>query len=211
MLIKVCGMNELAKIKEIQEMDVDLVGFIFHPNSPRNMTIEPESLELNNSNGIDRVGVFVNASYDEISQRINQYKLNVIQLHGDEGNDLCEKLQSPDMKIVKAFSVDNNFKFEKIIDYPSIDYALFDTKGDNRGGNGTKFNWELLANYTGEKPFILSGGIGPEDAKQTIQLFNKLDKMKGIDINSRFEITPGNKDMKLLESFIKEIRNGISN
>lgn len=170
----------------------DFLGFIFWKQSPRYFDgIIPELPDA-----IKKVGVFVDAPLDEIISKARQHQLDLVQLHGNETVAFCMSLKDLNISIIKAFSIGEHFNFEIIQPYEAAcDYFLFDTKGKMPGGNGTAFNWKLLEGYSSSLPIFLSGGIGIKD----IDAIRKLDfPVHAIDLNSRFEIRPGLKDIELL-------------
>ena len=194
MKIKICGMKYSDNILEISELIPDYLGFIFYEKSSRFFDGELPEIPKN----IQKVGVFVNASLDKILSKIKQYDLQLIQLHGNETPEFCELLKHDNIEIIKVFSVDDHFNFEIIQAYENVcDYFLFDTKGKSPGGNGTVFNWKLLKNYSSKKPLFLSGGIGLEEIGKIKELNLPI---YAIDVNSKFEIKPGLKNIKLLKN-----------
>jgi phosphoribosylanthranilate isomerase len=204
--LKICGMKFPENIQEIALLEPDFLGFIFYENSARNYT-ENEIVSVPNS--IHKVGVFVNERQDKIIQIIQKHHLNYIQLHGNETESYCLELINQlnhnqlNTKIIKAFSVDDSFDFQRLTNFQIVDYFLFDTKGKLPGGNGTKFNWQILDNYNLEKPYFLSGGIGLEDV-ESIQEFLKTPASKycfALDVNSQFEIEAGLKNKEKLQQF----------
>jgi phosphoribosylanthranilate isomerase len=207
MKIKVCGMKNEASIAEVASLLPDFMGFIFWEKSPRHFDgILPELPQ-----SIRKVGVFVDASEAEIFGKIAKYDLDLVQLHGKESVEFVSKFKSnaenemaKDLKVIKAFSVDENFDFGILKGYePACDYFLFDTKGKNPGGNGRAFDWQLLQKYSGKKPIFLSGGIAPESARA----LQELDlPIFAIDINSRFETGPGIKNASAIARFTKELK-----
>ena len=199
MKLKICGMKYNDNIKEVAALQPDYLGFIFYEKSSR--FFNGKLPELPKS--IQKVGVFVNASMNEILKKIKEYDLQVVQLHGNETPEVCEVLKIINVKVIKAFSVNDTFDFEILAPYESVcDYFLFDTKGKNPGGNGTTFNWEILKNYPSQKPFFLSGGIGLEEITKIKQLNLPIH---GIDVNSKFEIEPGLKNTQLLKKLKHEL------
>jgi phosphoribosylanthranilate isomerase len=201
--LKICGMKETENIKEISALHPDYMGFIFWDKSKRNMTLDsiPELPETTK-----KIGVFVDASIDEINHKIDQFQLDLIQLHGNESVEFCAILNKSNIKIIKAFAVDNFFDFSVLKEYiPFVDFFLFDTKGKLPGGNGITFDWKILENYPYEKPFFLSGGIGKTEV-DAIKDFFKTEvskKCASIDVNSRFETKPGCKSEIKLRKFKK--------
>lgn len=201
MEIKICGMKH--NTLEVAALQPDYLGFIFYEKSPRNFENEMRQIHPK----IKKVGVFVNEKISMISKKLEEFGLNVIQLHGNESESYCQELKRihPNTEIWKAFSVDPNFDFESIKLFKSVDKILFDTKGKSPGGNGQKFNWELIGDLKLEKPFILSGGINCEDVQSIKNLKEKNPNLVAIDLNSRFEIEPGLKDIEKLQTFIKDL------
>ena len=193
-------------IQEIALLEPDFFGFIFYENSVRNYT---ENTIVSLPDSIKKVGVFVNERQDKIIQIIQKHHLNYIQLHGNETESYCLELINQlnhnqlNTKIIKAFSVDDYFDFQRLTNFQIVDYFLFDTKGKLPGGNGTKFNWQILDNYHLEKPYFLSGGIGLEDIS-TIREFLKTPASKycfALDVNSQFELEAGLKNKEQLQQF----------
>ena len=198
-LIKVCGMRDAENIREVEALGVDMMGFIFWPKSSRHVSKCPNYLPQK----AKRVGVFVNEDIEEVKHIAKEFALDFIQLHGSESPEYVKQLS--DWKVIKAFNIAAKEDFEATKPYNgTVDYFLFDTKGKSVGGNGEKFDWSVLANYVGETPFLLSGGIGPDDAER-VKAFHH-PKCIGIDLNSRFELSPALKDINKLREFIKEIR-----
>lgn len=203
--IKICGMKFPENIKEIAQLRPDYLGFIFYNKSPR--YFEKEIPVFDKS--IQKVGVFVNASFTEIQEKIKQYKLNLVQLHGDETPEFCALFQTNSIEVIKAFNIHKEFNFNDLEKYnTNCDYFLFDTKGTHYGGNGITFDWSVLENYHLNKPYFLSGGIGLENTTEIKDFFKK-DYSKNciaIDLNSKFETEPGLKDRKMIATFITKIK-----
>lgn len=203
MIIKVCGMRDEENIRQIEQLDIDWMGFIFFSESPR--FVGPKLSYLPKK--VKKIGVFVDQIPQIISELAKQNHLEMIQLHGSEPPWYCINLQEEGYKIIKSFGIDTDgyIPNAQLNAYEGkCDYFLFDTKTKLHGGSGKKFNWERLADYDGDTPFILSGGISPEDAEEIKSL--KHPKFAGIDINSCFEIEPAYKDIEMIKSFIKQIR-----
>lgn len=201
--VKVCGMKSSEEIQELIDSNlIDYIGFIFYPKSLRYITEVPKL-----DGKFKRVGVFVNEELETIQAKINSYTLDVLQLHGNESvsevKQLKEVIQKP---IFKAFGIDERFDFKICTSYePYVDAFLFDTKTEKYGGSGKQFDWSILQNYKGEKPFVLSGGL---DEKALNELKNySFRKMVGVDLNSKFELSPGQKDTKRIIQTIKQIKN----
>ena len=202
--IKICGIKFTENITEIAALQPDYLGFIFYDKSPRHFENSIPHLDKS----IKKVGVFVNAPYEEIEEKVKQFELDLIQLHGDESPEFCALIENKLSKVIKAFSVHNEFNFNilnKYVNYCS--YFLFDTKGINYGGNGIAFDWTILKNYHLQKPYILSGGIAPESLEKiTSFLKEKHNNCHAIDLNSKFEIAPGLKNPKTLKKFITTLK-----
>jgi phosphoribosylanthranilate isomerase len=204
--VKVCGMTDSMNVKDISETGADFIGFIFYQDSPRYIGEEPDSgLFRNVPAGRYKTGVFVNEDPVKILTLANNYGLEMIQLHGDESPENCSQIRSSGLRIIKAFSITEDFDFIQISSYmPVCDYFLFDTKTPKYGGSGRKFSWNRLKAYNLDKPFFLSGGVGPEDADEIKAIEN--DGLFAVDLNSRFETAPGRKDVGLVKAFIERIR-----
>ncbi|MES2619606.1 MAG: phosphoribosylanthranilate isomerase [Bacteroidota bacterium] len=202
MKTKICGLREQQNITELSALHPQWMGFIFTPTSPRYFSAAKQPADLKSlPRSIKKVGVFVNETLENVRATVQQHGLNMIQLHGNETPEYCASLKSDGIEIIKAFSVDDNFDFATTEAYASaIDYFLFDTKGPQFGGNGIAFNWNLLKG----KRFLLSGGISPNHV-EAIKNFSHPDCI-GIDINSRFEISPGIKDVNAIRLFLQHIQ-----
>jgi phosphoribosylanthranilate isomerase len=205
--LKICGMKYPNNILEVSQLLPDYLGFIFYEKSSR--FFEGEIPEIPKS--IKKVGVFVDATLEEIKSKIEKYNLNAVQLHGKEDALFCEKLKKENIEIIKVFSVLDEFDFDLLKPFESYcDYFLFDTKGKLHGGNGVTFNWQILEKYNSKKPFFLSGGIGIEEIEKIVKSLQCNDSTKklpifAIDVNSKFEIEPGLKNTELLATACKLI------
>lgn len=207
MKLKVCGMRNAANIESLVSLKPDYIGLIFYEKSPRYVGGELDAEVVRRiPASIKKVGVFVNANPDHIMKIVKQYDLQCVQLHGNEMPDFCRILRQKGLSIIKAFAVDNDFNFAMLNNYkPFCDLFLFDTKGDLPGGNGLAFDWNILRDYDREKPFFLSGGIGNQNIDQLVALAAQVP-IYGIDVNSRYETSPGFKDMEEIEKLIGKIR-----
>jgi phosphoribosylanthranilate isomerase len=207
MKIKVCGMKDPQNIKAIRKLPIDYMGFIFYSKSPRCVhKLAPEIVDIL-PDSIRKTGVFVNEKADFLQRKIEEYRLNAVQLHGNEPVKYVEHLQreNPGLIIVKAFRIAGESDFLATEEYGKIsDYFLFDTKTPQYGGSGKKFDWSVLDSYQGKTPFFLSGGISAEDAEEIKKIQHP--GLYGLDLNSRFEIEPGLKDIKQIEQFLKTLR-----
>lgn len=203
--IKICGMKFPGNIKSVAALQPDMMGFIFYPKSPR--YAEPLDMETLQSLPVSmkKIGVFVNEDLERILTLVFKYKLDGVQLHGTENAEICQKLKDAGLIVIKAFPIAEAYNFKVTKAYEgACDYFLFDTKTDAYGGSGLKFNWSILDEYTGETPFLLSGGIAADDAEAILKIEHP--KLAGIDLNSKFEISPGWKNVELLNVFLKQLR-----
>lgn len=217
---------------EVANLQPDYLGFIFYDKSPRIYDLEEIS-----SFSANKVGVFVNASVEDIMEKVEKFNLNVIQLHGEESPEFCKELKPrcqaepveasaalsevevPGLsgaevpvlsgaEVWKVFSIKDTFNFSELEPYESfVDKFLFDTKGKEKGGNGYTFDWSILKNYPSKKPFILSGGIGLEEVDSLKEILKTDLPIYAIDVNSKFETEPGLKDVGKLGEFMEIIAN----
>lgn len=216
MIVKVCGMRDPENIREVEALGVDWIGLIFFAGSPRSI-MNNEPLPAGNSNRqhpdcqlsivncpLKKVGVFVDATFEELTRTATLFRLDYLQLHGNETPEDCHALQKRGYSLIKAFRIATAEDFEQTTGYEGrADYFLFDTKSNLYGGSGKPFDWSLLENYRGKTPFLLSGGIRPESA-EAIRSFQH-PRFAGIDLNSGFEIKPGLKDVGKLKEFLSDL------
>ena len=229
MKLKVCGMKYVENIQQVAALQPDYLGFIFYEKSKRNFEgIIPEF-----SNSIKKTGVFVNEYIEIVISLVEEYRLDAIQLHGDESveyvtdlkNQLVERrtlfieenkqikkkknqhyISKNDVELIKVFGIKDEFNFDALKPYLEVvDFFLFDTKGKERGGNGTKFDWSVLEKYPFDKPFFLSGGIGLEDVEEVQKILKSDLPIYALDINSQFESKPGVKKIEELKEFKKNV------
>ena len=197
-MIKVCGMREPDNIRAVETLGIDLMGFIFWPKSSRYVSERPAYLPTH----CKRVGVFVDEDLETVRRIADEYALDYIQLHGHESREYCAQLNG--LKLIKAISVSGHDDIATYKTYEGlVDYFLFDTKCPSVGGSGQQFDWSVLSAYDGSTPFLLSGGIGPDDAER-VKAFHH-SKCIGIDLNSRFELSTVLKDVAALRKFLNEI------
>ena len=197
--IKVCGMRDSDNIRAVEQLGADWLGFIFWPKSSRYVDEKPAYLPTR----CKRVGVFVDEDIRTVRQKADDYALDIIQLHGHESPAYVSQLRQ--WKVIKAISVGSRNDLATSKAYEGlVDYFLFDTKCKTVGGSGEHFDWTVLDAYDGHTPFLLSGGIGPDDAERILAFSHP--RCVGIDVNSRFELSPGLKDAHQLREFIKKIR-----
>lgn len=206
MRIKVCGITKRENLEALVELGADYAGFIFYNKSPRFAGNKLDGRTVREAGkNIGKVGVFVNADAQQVLQTVKDYGLDAVQLHGDESITFCQQLRLT-VPVIKVFSMGDK---TDVLPYaapymPHSDYFLFDTASKEYGGTGRQFNWDLLNSYNLDKPFFLSGGIGPDDA-DAIQRWRH-ESLFALDVNSRFEISPGVKDMEKIAIFMKAIK-----
>lgn len=208
MRVKVCGIAEEEQLQKLSTVGATFAGLIFYPKSPRYVLRHLTTSQIKKENNINKVGVFVNAAIEDVLHMVDECRLHMVQLHGDESPRYCEKIADY-ISVVKAFRVSDTDNIQwRIQEYMGVcDMFLFDTEGAGYGGTGKKFNWDKLKNVQVGKPYFLSGGIEPEDA-QRLKEFAAQPESKAlfaVDINSRFELSPGVKDMEKVKTFIQEL------
>jgi len=208
MRIKVCGMTQAEQVDQLAELGVTFAGMIFYPKSPRYVFKHMTTTEIRKITQINKVGVFVNATVEEVLHMVDECRLHMVQLHGDESPKYCEKIADY-VSVVKAFRMSENDSVDWMIrPYMEMcDMFMFDTMGAGYGGTGKKFDWSMLNNVEVGKPFFLSGGIELGDGEK-LKEFAKEPVAKAlfaVDINSKFEIGPGVKDMNKVKEFCKEM------
>jgi len=209
MRIKVCGMTQPAQVEALEKLGVAFSGFIFYAKSPRYVLRHMTTQQIKSFKNINKVGVFVNANADDVISMVDECRLHMVQLHGDETPKYCEKIADY-ISVVKVFRIGEKDNIAwKIRDYMDVcDMFLFDTAGSGYGGTGKKFDWNLLKDVNVGKPYFLSGGIEPEDAP-AIKQFGETTAGKALfalDINSKFELSAGIKDMAKIELFINQLK-----
>ena len=210
MNIKVCGITQIKQLRQLEAMNIDFAGLIFYKESPRYVGDKLPKEEIKSADfDIKKVGVFVNPEMIDVLDAIDDYGLDIVQLHGDESPGMCEDLGS-EVEVIKAFRIGkgDNVDIDKLVQpYDAVcDYYLFDTAGlkESFGGTGQQFDWGILNKAKIEKPFFLSGGIALEDA-QRVKGFKHPD-FYAVDINSKFEKEPGIKDMALVLGFKQALK-----
>jgi len=219
-IVKVCGMRDSENIAQVASLGVDWIGLIFWPKSPRNVSMIPTLVgtmpdrtslsPVTAEHAPQRVGVFVDPMAQDVITRVVNYQLDLVQLHGHETPTLIRNLRRTladirPVKFIKAISVSSRDDIAAYRDYEDcVDYFLFDTKCMTVGGSGEQFDWSVLDTYDGTRPFLLSGGIGPDDAERVRNFHHP--QCIGIDLNSRFETEPGLKDITKLKQFLEELR-----
>lgn len=208
MRVKVCGMTQPEQINQLADMGVTFAGFIFYPKSPRYVLHNMSTDQIHKIKSINKVGVFVNATVEEVLKKVDECRLHMVQLHGDESPKYCERIADY-ISVIKAFRLSDNDSIEWMMRpyMDVVDMFMFDTMGAGYGGTGKKFDWSILKNVEIDKPFFLSGGIEPGD-EASLKDFTKqavAKKLFSIDINSKFEVNPGVKDLKKVEKFVKKL------
>lgn len=197
MNIKVCGITDMKQLQQLDGLDIEFAGLIFYPESPRYVGDKLSGKDVKKADfDLRKVGVFVNPELIDVLDAIDEYGLDVVQLHGDESPEMCDDL-STEVEVIKAFRITGDEDIDELVaPYDAVcDYYLFDTGGlkESFGGTGQQFDWNILSKAKIEKPFFLSGGIGVEDLAR-VKAFKHPD-LFGVDVNSRFESSPGIKDM----------------
>ncbi len=200
MIIKVCGLKFEQNLVDLSSLDIDMVGYNFYEPSPRYVQNKLPNISLQ----IKKVGVFVNASESFILQKVKEYNLDYAQLHGDESLEFCKKIKDI-ISVIKVFRVTDQVDVELLQTFEFCDFFLFDTATKQYGGSGQKFDWSILNDLEIKVPFLLSGGIGPDDIEDILRISHP--KFVGIDLNSKFEISPGLKDVDKVKFFVDEIKN----
>jgi len=210
MNIKVCGITQFKQLQQLEALNIDFAGLIFYKDSPRYMGNKITGKQIKDADfDIKKVGVFVDPGYSELMDAIDEYGLDIVQLHGNETPEMCEEL-SAEVEVIKAFRIggDNSINIdEMVMPYDAVcDFYLFDTAGlkESFGGTGQQFDWSILKKAKIEKPFFLSGGIGPDDATK-VKAFKHPDFF-AIDVNSKFELSPGLKDMAAILKFLQAFK-----
>jgi phosphoribosylanthranilate isomerase len=206
MKIKICGMKFPNNINEIGALQPDYMGFIFYPKSKRFVGENFSSKSINSlPKSIKKVGVFVNESVAIVLEKATKYKLDAVQLHGNESVANCKFLKENNIEIIKAFSIDASFDFEILKAYESVcDYFLFDTKTPDYGGSGQVFDWKLLEKYTLQKPFFLSGGLNFEVIEKIKNL--NYPMLVGLDFNSQLENDDFSKNIQKTTQIIQQLQ-----
>ncbi len=209
MRIKVCGMTRIDQVEQLSELGATFAGFIFYPKSPRYVYRYLSSPALKKLNMINKVGVFVNAPVEEVLATVDECRLHMVQLHGDESPKYCEKIADY-VSVVKAFRLSDNDSIEWMVNlYQDVcDMFMFDTMGAGYGGTGKKFDWKILSGKTITKPFFLSGGIHPDDTAELLKFRQDpvANALFAVDINSHFETAAGIKDLQKVGKFINELK-----
>ncbi|MEN9907379.1 MAG: hypothetical protein RLZZ540_520 [Bacteroidota bacterium] len=209
MKTKICGMKYPDNILEVGSLLPDYMGFIFWEKSARFF----DGVIPNLPQSIKKVGVFVNETVENIIKKVQKHDLQAVQLHGKESVEFClnlkaefQNLKQVQIEIIKVFSVADDFDFSVLAPFEAVcDYFLFDTKGKLPGGNGTTFDWKVLENYPSTKPFFLSGGIGIDEMDAVNAILKTNLPVYAIDVNSKFEIEPGLKNVQLCKDALQRI------
>ncbi len=201
--IKICGLREPSNIKEVLSLDPQYIGFIFYPSSAR-FVGELDIEYIKGLKDVKKTAVFVNASLEEIVTVVNKYQFDAIQLHGHESVAFCKDVkEKTGLELIKAFGIDSEFDFNQLEPYLLVaDYFLFDTKTSIYGGSGRVFNWDVLKRYPFDKHYFLSGGIDPDNFQDAYTFED--ERLYAIDLNSRFESSPGIKNILLLKQALKK-------
>lgn len=191
-------MRDGENIRDVENLGIDLMGFIFYPKSPRYVADKPTYLPQS----AKRVGVFVNESLEIINSKIEAFSLDYVQLHGNETTGFCTEVKNLGVKIIKAFQISVKEDFLLTTEYEkSCDLFVFDTKCDSYGGSGVSFDWNLLNHYKGKTPFLLSGGLGVANKEKIKKVTHS--QLIGYDLNSHFESSPAIKDIKRIKKILE--------
>lgn len=204
--LKICGLKHKTNLFDVVEAGVDYVGMIFYEKSPRYVvdSLYPEDVWFL-PDEVEKIGVFVNASFDEINRYAKLYQLDLIQLHGNESPEVCKQLQDLGYSIIKAFGVDSEFDFSILNEYKEVvDFFLFDTKTLAHGGSGVTFDWNILSNYTLDIPVFVGGGVGLENLNELLNF--QFPFLHALDMNSKLEIDPGLKDIQKVQKAVELIK-----
>ncbi|QKJ30467.1 phosphoribosylanthranilate isomerase [Mucilaginibacter mali] len=204
MKIKVCGLREAGNIEAVAALKPDYMGFIWYTQSPRYVYRLPKDVLAALPANITKTAVFVNEHIDIITALIHEFGFNAVQLHGKESPEVCAELKQ-EVQVLKAFGVDEHFDFEQLKPYAGkVDYFLFDTKTEKHGGSGRVFNWDVLNDYRMDTPFFLSGGLSLDNLAEVKNI--KHPAFYGVDLNSRFETSPGMKNIEKLKQAFAVLR-----
>jgi phosphoribosylanthranilate isomerase len=202
MKLKVCGMCEVENLQELSALNLDYIGFIFYAGSPRFVSDEQMKILAKVPLRAKKTGVFVDEESAVIMAKVSEYGLQAIQLHGNESISQCSALLKEGVEVIKAFGIDAAFDFSLLESYLDVvDYFLFDTKTGSRGGSGNVFDWEILKRYPYDKPYFLSGGLSLKNLSEVKRI--KDERLFALDLNSRFEVRPGVKNVKNIVEAIK--------
>lgn len=201
--VKICGMRDLNNIQSVAALQPDWLGFIFYKPSPRYVGEHFQMPQIDDR--IKRVGVFVNENLEVVMEQVRNYRLSAVQLHGKETVTECLSVRNMGVEVIKVFHIDAAFDFKLTDGYMEVaDYFLFDTRGKSWGGNAKKFDWQLLEQYEGKTPFLLSGGISISDLEEIIKLQHPY--LYGVDVNSGVELAPGMKDIGKVKELMSSLR-----
>lgn len=204
MQLKICGMKHAANIAAVASLEPDYLGFIFYAGSPRFISEISAELIKYVPASIKTTGVFVNEELDKVKAGILKCNLKAVQLHGNESVAFCKAIKETGVDVIKAFGIGQGFDFEQLNAYQGVvDYFLFDTQTPAHGGSGKTFDWKLLTNYGLQTPYFLSGGIDLEHLNAIKEINDP--RLYAIDVNSKFELEPGLKDVEKLKELIKNL------
>ncbi len=195
-------MRDQENILQVKKLNPDYLGFIFYPKSPRFVEVIDKNLS-SSLQPVKTTAVFVDAAPSEVKDCINKYRFRAVQLHGNESSDFCNEMKKEGVEVIKAFGIHENFDWSLLASYLDVvDYFLFDTYSSAHGGSGKTFDWVALKNYPFENKYFLSGGIGPANIEDAFAIQD--ERLYGLDLNSKFEDSPGLKNIELLKTVLKK-------
>lgn len=202
---KICGLTDEIAVRTAVENQADMVGFVFYPRSPRNVSAEQaETLLRDVPSGIDRVGLFVDPETDFLDQILAKARLDLLQLHGDETPERCRAISIYfGLPIIKAIKVSSKADIKAAKDYEDVvDWLMFDARppqdGALPGGNGVAFDWALLKGVEFKRPWLLAGGLTPDNLSQAV----RQSGATAVDVSSGVESAPGKKDPAKIAAFL---------
>lgn len=202
--IKICGLRDPENIRGVLALQPDYIGFICYPASKRFVGSSLDAGWVAQLEGTNKTGVFVDADEQQVMTHVKRYGFHTIQLHGNEDAAYCTRLHATGITVIKAFGIDEQFDWARLGEYEdAVAYYLFDTRSQQHGGTGIRFDWRLLAGYTSEKPFFLSGGLDAENIHEALKIGDS--RLYALDLNSKFETAPGIKDIELLKQTLQTI------
>jgi len=205
--IKICGLTRIDEAVKCAELGTHAIGYVFYPKSPRNVT-ENRAREISRAlpREVKTVGVFVNASYDDILRKVNKSLLDIVQLHGEESPQLVERLRNENIRVIKVLFIDKNPLMDRAVDYHASAFLMECGKGRLPGGNARVWNWEKAAGFSDTYPLVLAGGLAPENVSRAVAA----GAPDAVDVSSGVESAPGRKDPGKVKAFIEAVSGNVS-